>query len=50
VTNVLYAQGDASVCFMKEASVELAVQLLDKSQIRPECVSPLIPEVIRHTD
>ncbi|TYZ63806.1 hypothetical protein PybrP1_007338 [[Pythium] brassicae (nom. inval.)] len=28
--------GDASVCYMKEASVELAVQLLDKSQIRPE--------------
>ncbi|CAI5743594.1 unnamed protein product [Peronospora destructor] len=28
--------GDGSVCYMKEASVELAVQLLDKSQIRPE--------------
>ncbi|EGZ24321.1 hypothetical protein PHYSODRAFT_311360 [Phytophthora sojae] len=28
--------GDCSVCYMKEASVELAVQLLDKSQIRPE--------------
>ncbi|KAG6620129.1 rna-binding protein [Phytophthora cinnamomi] len=28
--------GDCSVCYMKEASVELAVQLLDKSQIRPD--------------
>ncbi|OWZ24576.1 hypothetical protein PHMEG_000320 [Phytophthora megakarya] len=28
--------GDGSVCYMKEASVELAVQLLDKSQIRQE--------------
>uniref|UniRef100_A0AAV1UI01 RRM domain-containing protein n=1 Tax=Peronospora matthiolae TaxID=2874970 RepID=A0AAV1UI01_9STRA len=28
--------GDGSVCYMKEASVELAAQLLDKSQIRPE--------------
>ncbi|KAL4160479.1 hypothetical protein PRNP1_001047 [Phytophthora ramorum] len=28
--------GDGTVCYMKEASVELAVQLLDKSQIRPE--------------
>ncbi|CAH0492849.1 unnamed protein product [Peronospora farinosa] len=28
--------GDGSVCYMKEASVELAVQLLDKSQIRPK--------------
>ncbi|CAH0478605.1 unnamed protein product [Peronospora belbahrii] len=28
--------GDGAVCYMKEASVELAVQLLDKSRIRPD--------------
>ncbi|KAJ0407894.1 hypothetical protein P43SY_009181 [Pythium insidiosum] len=37
--------GDASVCFMKEASVELAVQLLDKSQIRPEWTIDVSPAV-----
>lgn len=44
------AQGDASVCFMKEASVELAIQLLDKSQIRPEYEAPhLVHGITRHT-
>ncbi|POM74184.1 Splicing factor U2AF-associated protein 2 [Phytophthora palmivora] len=35
--------GDGSVCYMKEASVELAVQLLDKSQIRPEWIIDVSP-------
>ncbi|KAH9101527.1 hypothetical protein AeMF1_021750 [Aphanomyces euteiches] len=29
--------GDGAVCYMKEPSVELAIQLLDKSDIRPNC-------------
>ncbi|RLN45564.1 hypothetical protein BBJ28_00003228 [Nothophytophthora sp. Chile5] len=37
--------GDSSVCFMKEASVELAVELLDKSQIRPEWPIDVSPAV-----
>ncbi|KAI9923025.1 hypothetical protein PsorP6_001966 [Peronosclerospora sorghi] len=35
--------GDGSVCYMKEASVELAVQLLDKSSIRPEWTIDVSP-------
>ena len=31
-------KGDASVCFVQEASVELAVQLLDGVDLRPGCV------------
>ncbi|KAF1327043.1 Rna-binding protein, partial [Globisporangium splendens] len=38
-------QGDASVCYMKEASVELAIQLLDKSEIRPEWPIDVSPAV-----
>ncbi|GAB9475479.1 Rna-binding protein [Globisporangium polare] len=37
--------GDGSVCYMKEASVELAVQLLDKSEIRPEWPIDVTPAV-----
>ncbi|KAF4323158.1 hypothetical protein BBO99_00003416 [Phytophthora kernoviae] len=37
--------GDGSVCYMKEASVDLAVQLLDKSQIRPEWPIDVSPAV-----
>ncbi|GMF25642.1 unnamed protein product [Phytophthora lilii] len=44
----LTVQGDASVCYMKEASVELAVQLLDKSQIRPDEPAGLRIVVIKH--
>ncbi|TMW63484.1 hypothetical protein Poli38472_002425 [Pythium oligandrum] len=37
--------GDASVCYMKDASVELAVELLDKSHIRPEWPIDVSPAV-----
>ncbi|KAG7390695.1 HIV Tat-specific factor 1 [Phytophthora boehmeriae] len=37
--------GDGSICYMKEASVDLAVQLLDKSQIRPEWPIDVSPAV-----
>uniref|UniRef100_K3WEI1 RRM domain-containing protein n=1 Tax=Globisporangium ultimum (strain ATCC 200006 / CBS 805.95 / DAOM BR144) TaxID=431595 RepID=K3WEI1_GLOUD len=37
--------GDGSVCYMKEASVELAIQLLDKSEIRPEWPIDVSPAV-----
>ncbi|KAF0697518.1 Aste57867_11828 [Aphanomyces stellatus] len=32
-----HLNGDGAVCYMKEPSVELALQLLDKSDIRPGC-------------
>ena len=31
------AKGDASICYLREASVELAVQLLDGANFRPDC-------------
>uniref|UniRef100_M4BDH3 RRM domain-containing protein n=1 Tax=Hyaloperonospora arabidopsidis (strain Emoy2) TaxID=559515 RepID=M4BDH3_HYAAE len=39
--------GDGSVCYMKEASVELAAQLLDKSQIRPEWPIDVAPAAFK---
>lgn len=42
--------GDGSVCYMKEASVELAVQLLDKSQIRPEWPIDVLPAVFQQKE
>ncbi|KAG7384188.1 HIV Tat-specific factor 1 [Phytophthora pseudosyringae] len=42
--------GDGSVCYMKEASVELAVQLLDKSQIRPEWAIDVSPAVFQQKE
>ncbi|KAK1931989.1 HIV Tat-specific factor 1 [Phytophthora citrophthora] len=42
--------GDGSVCYMKEASVELAVQLLDKSQIRPEWPIDVSPAVFQQKE
>lgn len=42
--------GDGSVCYMKEASVELAVQLLDKSQIRPDWPIDVSPAVFQQKE
>ncbi|CEG36499.1 rna-binding protein [Plasmopara halstedii] len=42
--------GDGSICYMKEASVELAVQLLDKSQIRPEWPIDVSPAVFQQKE
>ncbi|TDH65593.1 hypothetical protein CCR75_004947 [Bremia lactucae] len=42
--------GDGSVCYMKEASVELAVQLLDKSQIRPDWPIDVQPAVFQQKE
>jgi hypothetical protein len=32
-------QGDASVCYLKDASVPLAITLLDGADFRPGCVA-----------
>nr|CCA23603.1 conserved hypothetical protein [Albugo laibachii Nc14]CCA24162.1 conserved hypothetical protein [Albugo laibachii Nc14] len=39
--------GDAAICYMKEASVELATQLLDQSEFRPEWRIDVSPAVFQ---
>ncbi|CCI49570.1 unnamed protein product [Albugo candida] len=39
--------GDAAICYMKEASVELATQLLDQSEFRPDWRIDVSPAVFQ---